>query len=105
MFKIKADDLTKLFDRDNISEGKSAETIVKWGKLEGLQEALSTSFKEGRNDTAEVQAARIQSYGDNMPIVKPSKSLLSMIIENFEDDMLRVLCAAAVVSLILGIAT
>lgn len=40
-----------------------------------------------------------------MPIIKPPKTLLSMIIENFEDEMLRILCIAAVFSLILGIAT
>lgn len=30
---------------------------------------------------------------------------MELILENFEDDMLKILCAASVVSLILGIAT
>ena len=32
-------------------------------------------------------------------------NILIKIVENFEDEMLRILCAAAVVSLVLGIAT
>ena len=30
---------------------------------------------------------------------------MELIMENFEDDMLKILCASAVVSLVLGIAT
>lgn len=50
-------------------------------------------------------AKRIEQFGDNEPIVKPPKTIWEMILENFEDDMLKVLCGAAIVSLILGIAT
>ena len=32
-------------------------------------------------------------------------TLMMQIVESFEDEMLRILCAAAVVSLVLGIAT
>jgi hypothetical protein len=37
--------------------------------------------------------------------VKPPKTILELIIENFEDEMLRILCASAAISLVLGIAT
>ena len=37
-------------------------------------------------------------------MVKPPKTLWDMIMENFEDPMLKILCVAAVVSLVLGIA-
>lgn len=48
---------------------------------------------------------RIDEYGDNQPIVKPPKTIWELIMENFEDDMLKILCVSAVVSLVLGIAT
>lgn len=44
-------------------------------------------------------------FGDNQPIIKKPKTIMELILENFEDEMLRVLCGAAVVSLVLGIAT
>lgn len=44
-------------------------------------------------------------FGNNQPIVKPPKTIIELIIENFEDEMLRILCGAAAVSLVLGIAT
>lgn len=51
------------------------------------------------------QERRIEEYGDNFPIIKPPKTIMELILENFEDDMLKILCASAVVSLVLGIAT
>lgn len=48
---------------------------------------------------------RVDAFGDNQPIVKEPKTILELILENFEDEMLRVLCGAALVSLVLGIAT
>ena len=48
---------------------------------------------------------RIEAFGDNQPIVKPPKTIWELVLENFEDDMLRILCISAVVSLVLGIAT
>lgn len=43
------------------------------------------------------------SYGDNKPIVKEPKRLWEYIIENFEDEMLKILCLAAAVSLVIGV--
>ena len=56
------------------------------------------------NDAKDHQK-RIDDYGDNQPIVKPPKGIMELIMENFEDDMLKILCASAFVSLVLGIAT
>jgi Ca2+ transporting ATPase len=47
----------------------------------------------------------VNVFGDNYPIVKPPKTILELIIENFEDEMLRILCASAAISLVLGIVT
>ena len=48
---------------------------------------------------------RIDEYGDNQQIVKDPKTIMELILENFEDDMLKILCVSAIVSLVLGIAT
>jgi len=37
--------------------------------------------------------------------VKPTKTITELVMENFEDDMLQILCYSAVVSLVLGILT
>lgn len=40
-----------------------------------------------------------------MPILKEPKTFLELVLENFEDEILRLLCAASAVSLILGCLT
>lgn len=42
-------------------------------------------------------------FGRNDPIVTERKSIWELVIENFEDLMLRILTAAAFVSLCVGI--
>lgn len=48
---------------------------------------------------------RITYFGNNSPIVKPPQTICDLITEQFEDKILRILCAAALVSLIVGILT
>lgn len=66
---------------------------------------LSLSQKGLSLNDAKDHQKRIDDYGDNQPIVKPPKTIMELIMENFEDDMLKILCASAFVSLVLGIAT
>lgn len=77
-------------------------------QLQGTHIATQRGLTHDKKD----HEARIEKYGDNQAIVKPPKTILELVIhrkiqimENFEDDMLRILCAAAVVSLVLGILT
>ena len=44
-----------------------------------IDEGKNYNTQQGRNDAPEVQSERIKTYGDNSPIVKPSKTLLSMV--------------------------
>lgn len=46
---------------------------------------------------------RAELYGRNDPIVTERKTIWALILENFEDLMLRILSAAALVSLIVGV--
>ena len=42
-------------------------------------------------------------FGNNQPIITPAKTIWELIIEQFEDFLLKVLCAAAAISLLIGI--
>jgi Ca2+ transporting ATPase len=79
--------------------------LGEWGHIEAFEKSLSTSFKRGISKDPADHKRRIKQFGDNAPIVKEPKTFLELILENFEDEMLRILCGAAAVSLVLGIAT
>ena len=66
---------------------------------------MRTNFQRGIITDPKDHEKRVDEWGDNLPIIKPPKTITELILENFEDDMLRILCASAVVSLVLGIAT
>lgn len=42
------------------------------------------------------------AFGTNADIVKPPKTFWELVVGCFEDDVLRLLCAAAFVSLVIG---
>lgn len=66
---------------------------------------MRTNFQRGIVTDPRDHEKRMEDWGDNQPIIKPPKTIMELVLENFEDDMLRILCASAVVSLVLGIAT
>jgi magnesium-transporting ATPase (P-type) len=70
-----------------------------------LQSTFFTIAQKGIVKDTKDHEQRVNSYGDNAPIVKPPKTIMELVLENFEDDMLRILCASAAVSLFLGILT
>lgn len=104
-FKLSKDQLANLFEPDNIRHGDSIDALKSWGKIEGLEGLLHTSYRKGIYKDSKDHESRTKAYGDNQPIVKPPKTIWELIVENFEDDMLRILCAAAGISLVLGILT
>lgn len=57
---------------------------------------------EGRADDIK---SRVDKYGSNEPILKDPLTLYEIIMENFEDPTMRILVAAAIVSLLLGVIT
>lgn len=68
-------------------------------------QGISAFIQSGISRNPDDHKRRIIQFGDNKPILKKSKTIWELIIENFEDEMLRILCGAALVSLVLGIAT
>jgi Ca2+ transporting ATPase len=46
---------------------------------------------------------RINEFGSNEAIVKKPRTILDMVLDTFEDETMRILCVAAILSLVLGI--
>ena len=65
--------------------------------------SLGSNPSEGIPATEDDINLRAERYGTNRKIPKRSKSVCDMIKESFEDTILRILCVAAVVSLVIGI--
>ena len=71
--------------------------------VQGLVQSLNSNIIEGITGTAEDISERHDRFGSNRKIPKKSKKICEMIKESFEDTILRILCVAAVVSLVIGI--
>lgn len=95
----------QLFKVDNIKDGKSQAELTKAGGTIGLQAKLGTSLKGGITDNLQSKHKRKEHFGSNELVEPPSKTLWDIFIGCFEDLTLRILCLAAVVSLVIGVAT
>jgi calcium-translocating P-type ATPase len=97
---------SKLFELDGIRDKVSNQTLKAMGGTPSLMAALKTSPTGGINiDDAQEVELRKTAFGENLPIIKEPKSFLELVTEQFEDKILRILTAAAFVSLCLGIYT
>ena len=107
---IKVDEVSveffdEVFNLDNVESGKSMNLYEKIGVQEGLLKNLDVQFKTGlKISNKEEIESRVRKYGRNDAIVKDPKTLYELIEESLEDPMLRILLAASLVSLILGVA-
>lgn len=69
--------------------------------IEGIISALDTNAKTGIEPATLNE--RQQVYGKNSFPPPKIKTLMELIMENFDDPINRILCIAAIVSLIIGI--
>jgi len=77
--------------------------MEKYGGPNGIMSALFTNIKTGIDGTEDDRKDRIRIYGENKFAPPKIKTIMELIMENFEDTINRVLLGAAVVSLIIGI--
>jgi len=77
--------------------------MEKYGGPNGIMSALYTNIKTGIDNTDEDKKDRVRIYGENKFAPPKIKTIMELIMENFEDTINRVLLGAAVVSLIIGI--
>lgn len=97
--------LSRLFEGDWIRSNASNEQLLQWGKYQGLYAALKTDPKKGIDSDPASLAERRRLYDTNAPVRRIPTTFFEFVKDTFEDPMLRVLCLAAIVSLVLGIAT
>lgn len=103
-FEIDADQISKLFEPDNIRDHESIKMVKsQFGGIEGILKNLKSDVKKGISGKKEDIEARQQFFGRNDPPVRNPTSIFSMILECFEDLMLQVLVIASIVSTIIGV--
>nr|CAI38970.1 PMCA20 [Paramecium tetraurelia] len=111
-FGMTAKELSILFTPENVRDGSSLVQLGRHGKIEGLMMKLRTDPKKGLDSSnindmelrvkkQDILKQKSQRHFWNMQIYE----LMDQILENFEDPMLRILCLAAAVNLIIGVWT
>ena len=94
------EDLVQLFQPDNIRDGVSNNLLKEKSGVHQLLKFLQTELSSGIS-TLDLEE-RKKDFGTNYPIQKPLKSLFYYIKESLGDTTLRVLCLAAIVSLVIN---
>jgi Ca2+-transporting ATPase len=82
----------------------SAQMIIeKFGGQEGIMQALYTNPKTGIEGSDHDIQDRKRIYGVNKFPQSPLKSIIELILENFDDRINQILLVAALVSLVIGL--
>ncbi|CAD8079316.1 unnamed protein product [Paramecium sonneborni] len=103
-FGITAKELSNWFIQDNLRDGTSLQSLLRYGKIEGLMKILKTDRQNGLDDNnINDMELRRKNFGDNQAFIKKHKSFLDFMYENFQDQMLRFLCYIAIANIILGL--
>lgn len=87
-------------------EFRDSKWLANKGGIGAVARALRTSLEEGLSgdEISSSLQPRIDAYGANMFKYPPPKSFFWLMIEAFKDAIILILCAAAVVSLVIGVA-
>jgi Ca2+ transporting ATPase len=93
-----------LFDCDGITEGRSNQKYQEFGGKRQLLNTLRIKEEIGLDTGNKVDIEnRRKEYGTNHPEEVADRGLFDFVAECLEDPMLRILIAASIVSLIIGI--
>lgn len=99
-FSYSAQDLDELFDdKGNFKQLEKLGGVINIAK--GLRADLSNGLSERAEGTF---AERIQAFGSNVYPERKFKSFFLLVWETLQDLTLIILCVAAVISLVLGVA-
>lgn len=106
-FDVSRQFLMELFEKENRTNDdggvtKSCEKLKELGGAQGLLKALDTRENYGIEDDDKSEK-RKKAFGTNDRRKVKTKSICSMICEQFEDKILRILILAAFVSLVIGV--
>lgn len=113
-----AEKLAKICDQDNsYTADKESEEFKEhpkrlmssrmieedFGGIRDIMNKLHVHWKTGINGSPKDLEERQKHFGENRFPPPRIKTLWELVMENFEDDINRVLLAAAVVSLVIGV--
>lgn len=107
-FTIEKERLMEMFENenridDNHNIPKARIMLQKLGDHEGLLKALDSKDNYGIDDSKESLQHRKEKFGDNARRVPKTTGICEMVMETFEDKILRILLLAAFVSLLIGV--
>jgi len=89
-----------------ISDLTSHKVLVEEMKgTSGLCSLLKIDPKVGVSQNDEEIKSREEHFGNNEPILKPLKTFLELVWEQLQDLVLQILIVAAIISLVIGLAT
>lgn len=97
MFKISRETFQSLIDP------KSPEELKALGGVDGICDSLKTNKETGLNEAEQNNPQRVEQYGNNTIPKQKATTIFELVWEALEDNTLRLLSAAAFVSLVLGI--
>lgn len=109
-FRIPSPQFEELFEQENVAKDKETQQsksnqllMDSLGGTDAVVTALKTDAKMGIDNNASEIAARKNVYGDNTRIKREIQTVCDLICGVFEDFILQVLVAAAIVSTIVGL--
>ena len=94
------------YEKEGASNGAKISSDMIVNKFEGIQnllDGLGTNLKTGIEGSASDIAERQRIYGKNSFPPPQIKTIMELILENFDDLINQILCGAAVVSIIIGL--
>jgi len=92
-----------MLDPDNLKNQRSHQKLRELGGLQGLANKLQTSLERGIQAQELDINSRKAVFGSNQRPPPKTNSLFTLIVECFDDTMLKVLLLASFVSLIIGV--
>lgn len=101
-FSISPESLSKLFEPDNIRNGKSIEILNSFDGISGIFSSVKSSISKGITEEASEIQQRVKQFGDNRPHIYNKKSFFHFLFEPLKDTVLQILVVAAFISLIVG---
>lgn len=83
---------------------KKVDNYQRYGKVDGILERIKTNKNNGLNEENKQDFDwRVKTWGSNRKPEIRDKAYLEHVMKVFEDEMLRILLGAAIVSLVIGV--
>ena len=91
----------------DLVDDRDKDKLTELGGSEGVAKLLKSDIKKGishEQPTEKYISHRVKAFGSNTFEYPPPKTLIQLMIEQLEDKTLQLLCFAAIISLVIGLA-